>query len=177
MVAITLFCLQDGEATSRVFSIDINPEKSVAHLKDLIKAKKTIDFSDIDSDKLTLWRVSISNPDDDDDNLSILLDNVRDEDKKKLKSSTKLSKIFDTDPPEETIHVIVQRPPSAAESPTVATFSVTVKGRTPSTLKWITNTTTATLDELRDNICTKHPSMSNPSLNNGPRAVAIDNSD
>ncbi|KAG0014548.1 hypothetical protein BGZ82_001722, partial [Podila clonocystis] len=28
-------------------------------LKDLIKAKKTNDFSDIDADKLTLWRVSI----------------------------------------------------------------------------------------------------------------------
>ncbi|KAF9312833.1 hypothetical protein BG003_005869 [Podila horticola] len=129
MVDITLLCLLDGEATSHVFDIDINPAKSVAHLKDLIKAKKTIDFHDIDSDKLTLWRVSISSPDDDDDNFSILLENVPDKDKKKLKSSTKLSKVFEMDLPEETIHVIVQRPPPEGRPRPFSEFTLTETNR------------------------------------------------
>lgn len=66
---------------------------------------------------------------------------------------------------------------TSAELPTVAVFTVTVNGRTPATLHWITDTAIATLDELRDEIYAKHPSLNNTSLNNGVRAVAIDKSD
>ncbi|KAG0011591.1 hypothetical protein BGZ81_002101, partial [Podila clonocystis] len=155
----------------------MDPAKSVDHLKDLIKAKKAPRFDDIAADELTLWRVSI--PITDSDDLPILLDNVTDKDKKKLLPVTVLSKVFPEDLSEETINIIVQRPPSAtsAEFPTVSVFTVTVKGRTPATLHWITDTTTATLDELRDEIHAKHPSLNNPPLNNGVRTIAIDKSD
>ncbi|KAG0272672.1 hypothetical protein BGZ95_011551 [Linnemannia exigua] len=104
---LTLFCLVDGEATSQAFSIDIDQTKTVDHLKDLIKTKKTNNFSDVDADQLTLWRVSI--PDDDDNDLPVLFDSVPE--KKKLKATTRLLKVFDTELPDDTIHIIVQRPP------------------------------------------------------------------
>lgn len=111
MVDITLFCLQNGESASRVFPVKLSLDDSIGDLKNLIEAKKTNDFSDIDADKLTLWRVSIPVADDDDE-LPILLDNLTDKDKKKLHLVTGLSKVFPEDIPEETISVIVQRPPS-----------------------------------------------------------------
>ncbi|KAF9294521.1 hypothetical protein BGZ74_011217, partial [Mortierella antarctica] len=104
---MSLFCLVDGEATSNAFSVKIPSNDTVDDLKGAIKAKKTNDFSDVDADKLTLWRVSIS--DDDDNDLPIPLDSVLD--KKKLKATTKLSRVFIGELPEDTIHVIVQRPP------------------------------------------------------------------
>ncbi|KFH63329.1 hypothetical protein MVEG_10739 [Podila verticillata NRRL 6337] len=64
---LTLFCLIDGEAMFNAFSVKISSGDTVDDLKDLIKAKKTNDFSDLDADKLTLWRVSIPDDDDDDD--------------------------------------------------------------------------------------------------------------
>ncbi|KAG0048432.1 hypothetical protein BGZ89_004598 [Linnemannia elongata] len=59
---LTLFCLVDGESTSNAFPVGIESTKTIGDLKDLIKAKKTIDFSDVDANKLTLWRIFI--PDD-----------------------------------------------------------------------------------------------------------------
>ncbi|KAG0196176.1 hypothetical protein BGX33_001959, partial [Mortierella sp. NVP41] len=105
---LSLFCLVDGEATTNAFPVEIESTKTIGDLKDLIKAKQSPDFDDIVANSLTLWRVSI--PDDDDnDEHPILLDKVSE--KKKLKATTKLSKVFDTELPEDTIHVIVQRPP------------------------------------------------------------------
>ncbi|KAF9301974.1 hypothetical protein BGZ74_006041 [Mortierella antarctica] len=56
---LTLFCLVDGEATSNAFPVEIESTKTVGHLKDLIKAKKTNNFHAVDANELTLWRVSV----------------------------------------------------------------------------------------------------------------------
>ncbi|OAQ22287.1 hypothetical protein K457DRAFT_345756 [Linnemannia elongata AG-77] len=104
---LSLFCLVNGEATSNAFPVEIESTKTIGDLKELIKTKKTNDFQDVDADKLTLWRVSI--PDDDDNDLPVLLDSVPE--KKKLKATTRLLKVFDTELPDDTIHIIVQRPP------------------------------------------------------------------
>ncbi|OAQ22601.1 hypothetical protein K457DRAFT_25897 [Linnemannia elongata AG-77] len=82
---LTLFCLVDGEATSNAFSVKIPLSDTIDDLKGLIKTKKTNDFQDVDADKLTLW------------------------------ATNKLSMVFDADLPEDTIHVIVQRPLPAAK--------------------------------------------------------------
>ncbi|KAF9323717.1 hypothetical protein BGZ91_003408 [Linnemannia elongata] len=104
---LTLFCLVDGEATSNAFPVSASAKTTVGELKDSIKSKKTIDFSDIDADKLILWRVSIPITDEDDE-VPIILNSF---DKRKLGPVTRLSKVFPEDLPEETIHIIVQRPP------------------------------------------------------------------
>ncbi|KAF9376201.1 hypothetical protein CPB97_010991 [Podila verticillata] len=103
---LSLFCLVDGEAASNAFPVNIMPSKTIGDLKDLIKTKKAPRFDDVAADELTLWRVSI--PDDDDEDLPISLGSVPE--KKKLKATSKLSKVFDTELPEDTIHVLVQRP-------------------------------------------------------------------
>ncbi|KAF9273052.1 hypothetical protein BGZ74_004925, partial [Mortierella antarctica] len=51
--------------------------------------------------------VSIKN--DSNDDIPIVLDSVPE--KKKLRVTSKLSKAFDNELPEETIHIIIQRPP------------------------------------------------------------------
>ncbi|KAG0049088.1 hypothetical protein BGZ89_004342, partial [Linnemannia elongata] len=82
---------------------------TVDALKNAIKTKKAPEFDDIAADKLTLWRVAIPTSEDDDD-ASILIDNVSSTDKKKLSPLTRLSKLFTGELPEETIHIIVKRP-------------------------------------------------------------------
>ncbi|KAF8980452.1 hypothetical protein BGZ52_003918, partial [Haplosporangium bisporale] len=150
---LKLYCLDDGESPSHAFFVKIPSTDEVDDLRKLIMAEKSPEFDDIAADKLTLWSVSIAN-DDDYDEIPILLDNLTDQDKK-LKPTTKLSKVFDVDLPEETIHIIVRRP--APE------FTVTVKGvryrnnatlewmaASTATLQWTTDTATATLDEHRN---------------------------
>ncbi|KAG9066514.1 hypothetical protein KI688_001742 [Linnemannia hyalina] len=104
---LTLFCLIDGQSISNAFSVEINPKKTVDGLKKSIRNEKPNEFRDVDPDELTLWRVSIPITDEDDE-VPIVL-NFFDE-KKKLGPATRLSKVFPEDLPEETIHIIVQRP-------------------------------------------------------------------
>ncbi|KAF8967213.1 hypothetical protein BGZ46_000221 [Entomortierella lignicola] len=102
---ITVFCVIDG--ASEPFSIDINPEKTVDHLKDAIKEKQTPIFNDLRASDLHLWQVSLSINDYDEDAPITLQDHT---DAKKLRPIIKLCKVFETlPPPEDTIHIIVQR--------------------------------------------------------------------
>jgi hypothetical protein len=105
---LTLFCLVDREATTNAFPVEIESTKTIGDLKELIKTKKTNDFQDVDADKLTIWRVSI--PDKDDDETPIKIDNVPESEKKKLRATNKVS-VIGAALPESTIHVIVQPPP------------------------------------------------------------------
>ncbi|KAK5796916.1 hypothetical protein F5H01DRAFT_418842 [Linnemannia elongata] len=108
---LTLFCLVDGEATSNAFPVKIESSKTIGDFKDLIKTTLSPQFDDITAKDLALWRVSIH--DDDDNDLPVLLDSVPV--KKKLRATNKLFMVFDADLPEDTIHVIVQRPLPAAK--------------------------------------------------------------
>ncbi|KAF9951961.1 hypothetical protein BGZ70_000791 [Mortierella alpina] len=124
---LTLFCLVDGEATSNAFPVSASTTTTVGELKDLIKAKKAIDFQDVDADKLTLSRVNIPIIDDDDET-PIALDHVNKSDKKKLGPATRLSKVFPEELPEETVHIIIQRPPPQVHAPVPIRASTPLPG-------------------------------------------------
>ncbi|KAF9287534.1 hypothetical protein BGZ68_001690 [Mortierella alpina] len=111
---LKLICLVAAEPTSNAFSVKASSALIVDELKKLIKTEKSNDFSDVDADKLTLWRVSIPIPEDDDE-LPILLDALSD--KKKLRPTDDLSDVFEEKPPKKTIHVLVQRPQPAHAPP------------------------------------------------------------
>ncbi|KAG0267567.1 hypothetical protein DFQ27_008612 [Actinomortierella ambigua] len=108
--SLTVFCVIDGESTFNAFSVEVDPTKTVEHLKDLIKAKLSPEFDDIVAKSLTLWRVSIADGDDDDEQ-PIVLDSILE--KKKLEATRELSEVFETSLHKntDTIHIIVQRPP------------------------------------------------------------------
>ena len=109
-MSITLFCLVKGNTTANAFEVYIEKDKSVSHLKKVIKAEKQNDFAGIDADRLKLWNVKI--PDDRDDLLSRLTLNDGDE----LLATKKISKYFPDSPLEEHIHVLVEPPASATTS-------------------------------------------------------------
>ncbi|KAF9212485.1 hypothetical protein BGZ59_006689, partial [Podila verticillata] len=52
---LNLFCLVEGEATTKAFSINIPLNNTVDDLKNLIKTACSPQFDDIAADKLTLW--------------------------------------------------------------------------------------------------------------------------
>jgi len=114
---LTLFCLVDGEATSNAFSIKIPSSDTVDELKDLIKIKNPDTFSRVDAKELTLWRVSILDDDNGEEDFPILLDNISGKDRKKLRATSELSDVFEETPPKKTIHIIVQRPPQGNVNP------------------------------------------------------------
>src|SRR3982074_2541963 len=60
----TLFCVVRGEPARCTFAVDIDKNKLVSHLKELIKEKTQPEFDAVAADELTLWKVNI--PDDDD---------------------------------------------------------------------------------------------------------------
>ncbi|KAG0354706.1 hypothetical protein BGZ54_001517, partial [Gamsiella multidivaricata] len=113
---LPLFCLVEGHSTSRAFIIDVPAAHTVANLESLIKAKRTPEFDDIAADKLTLWLVSIPVLDDEDDGEpAVMLDGLSE--KKELKPTTRLSKLFPEGLPKDAVHIIVQRPPAAVPVP------------------------------------------------------------
>jgi hypothetical protein len=102
---LTLFCLVDGEFTSRAFSVKASARDTVDDLKKLIRIENAHDFNDLDAKKLTLWLVSV--PDDDGDS-AVTLDALHE--KKKLHPRTYLFNLFPNGSGEDT-YIIVQRPP------------------------------------------------------------------
>ncbi|KAG0246542.1 hypothetical protein BG011_002390, partial [Mortierella polycephala] len=106
MADLTLFCLVDGEPTSRAFPLSTPSSQTSGGLKNLVKIKKTPVFDDIDADQLTVWQVSIPATEDE---APIVLDTLNE--KKKLMPTDDLSDVFIEKPPKKTIHIIVQRPP------------------------------------------------------------------
>lgn len=103
--SLTPPCLVDKEATSNAVSAEIPSSGTVDDLNIPIKTEKTSDFSDVHADRL----VSIPDDNDNDDEQPILLDKVSEE--TKLNATTELSKVFDTELPEDTIDIPVQNPP------------------------------------------------------------------
>ncbi|KAI7829508.1 hypothetical protein BC939DRAFT_9949 [Gamsiella multidivaricata] len=106
MAKLKLFCLVEGESTSRAFPLSVPSTQTVGDLKKLIKTEKTIAFSDVDAGRITLWLVTIPN---DAEEVPIRLDTLNE--KKKLRPTSVLSKVFSEGTPKNTIHIIVQRPP------------------------------------------------------------------
>ncbi|KAF9948535.1 hypothetical protein BGZ70_002179 [Mortierella alpina] len=104
---LTLFCLMDGEILSRAFSVKIQPDDTVDDLKKFIKTEQAPAFDDVTANNLTLWKVSLSIPDDEEEP-SIILDALSD--KKKLPPTNRLSRLFVEPSLEDTIHINVQRP-------------------------------------------------------------------
>ncbi|KAF9344405.1 hypothetical protein BGX26_004416 [Mortierella sp. AD094] len=125
---LTLFCLVDGESTS--FPVKIESTETIGGLKKAIKDENSIAFADVDAKMLSLWRVSIPVPEDDDNELPILLNNIVTKDKKKLGPTTRLSKVFPAELPDETIHIIVQRPPPV-HTPIAVPLPVRARSSTP----------------------------------------------
>ena len=107
MADIRVFCLVDGEPTSRAFPVEIAFDDTVAGLRDLIKTEMTPGFDDIDANNLTIWQVSV--PVTEDDKVPIKLDGL--DEKKKLMPTDDRSDVFIEKPSKKTVHIIVQRPP------------------------------------------------------------------
>ncbi|KAF9316633.1 hypothetical protein BG006_003503, partial [Podila minutissima] len=106
---MTPYCLVDGEATIKAFSVKIPSNDTVEDLKKLIiNGDKAPVYRGVAAKDLTLWRVLI--PITADDENPIVLKNVT-SDKRKLDPAPRLSKEFPETLQEEKIHIVVQRPP------------------------------------------------------------------
>ena len=132
-----IFCYVLGESPEKHFSIDIDPscktfvegkgfsfdKINFGHFQQLICDKKKNSLSDIDPDALELWKVFIPT-EGDDEKLKILQDcedyaenhsHTEFEIEKqlggvKLSPSKKIKEIFDKDPEDDHIHIIIKRP-------------------------------------------------------------------
>ncbi|RIA92650.1 hypothetical protein C1645_804498 [Glomus cerebriforme] len=114
---IRVFCLVLGETpvASCVFEVCINKIDSVSRLKNTIKNEKKNDFSDIDANKLRLWKVNI--PIEKSEKMKILNEvphsaiNIEQEfGGEELFSAKKIQYYFHDQPKDEHIHIIVKLP-------------------------------------------------------------------
>ena len=107
---VTIFCLVHGEPVANAFPIEIDENKTIGTLKELIKLKKVPEFNDIAADKLRLWSVNI--PVNDTSALEeLVLENNEEKGVQELLPVKKINKVFTEEPADEQIHVIVERPP------------------------------------------------------------------
>jgi len=128
-----IFCLVLGDSPDNHFSIDIDPpcktsiggkefsfdKLNFGHFQQLICDKKKNGFKDIDPNKLVLWKVFIPT-EGDDEKLKILQDYAENAHAEidlkkqlggvKLLPSKKIKEIFNEDPEDDHIHIIIKRP-------------------------------------------------------------------
>jgi hypothetical protein len=107
-MSITLLCLVKGNTTASAFAVDIDREKLVSHLKEVIKESQKPFFDSIPTKDIKLWKKEI--PDDQDDLLSNLILN----DEPELLATREIGDYWTEKPPKRNIHVIVEPPESTA---------------------------------------------------------------
>ncbi|PKY60973.1 hypothetical protein RhiirA4_550826 [Rhizophagus irregularis] len=104
-------CLHE-DVMYRIVSTAVN--WSISKLKDAIKEKKQNDFDNVDADKLKLWKVDISLEEENKKlelvNTKITVNIKEDLGGEELPLLSKLSKYFPSQPADEHIHIIIQRP-------------------------------------------------------------------
>ncbi|RGB23362.1 hypothetical protein C1646_633671, partial [Rhizophagus diaphanus] len=104
----TLNCIVRGNTSMNAFAVDIGNSKLISNLKEAIKSRKQNDFAGVDADKLRLWKVKIS----DDNNNELRNISLHDQDE--LVATKKISKYFPNTPAEEHINIIISLPESTS---------------------------------------------------------------
>ncbi|KAG0249013.1 hypothetical protein BG011_009675, partial [Mortierella polycephala] len=171
--SITITCLLNGDSASHSFSVNISATDSLEELKGLIKSKKTPDFDDSAASQLVLWKVSIPTANDKgNENYVITLNALNTKEKKELLPADDLSEVFGNNPPENTIHVIVQRPPRVPELSNIM-LKVSLKTTPRRELSWIADVKQATLKDLITLIYDNFPELPHPSQSNDNPRIAI----
>ena len=103
-MSITLFCLVKGNTTANAFEVDIEKDKSVSHLKKVIKAEQPQTFANVDAKDIKLWKVEIGGDHDDQlRNLTLL-------DQDELLAINDIGDYWTEKPLKKHIHVIVKLP-------------------------------------------------------------------
>ncbi|GBC08874.1 hypothetical protein RclHR1_08450002 [Rhizophagus clarus] len=120
MSTITLSCLVVGENPyENVFKVDIDNNKTINRLKDAIKENQKPFFDNIASKELKLWKVDISLKEENKKlelvNTKINVNIKEDLGGEELPPLSKISKHFPSQPADEHIHIIVQRPVETKE--------------------------------------------------------------
>ena len=124
MSTITLSCLVAGENPyENAFNVKINKTEAVSELRKAIKEE--ID-DNVKAKDLKLWKVDIS-LEEENEKLKLVNEkinvNIKDElEGVELKPLSKISKHFPSQPADEHIHIIVQRPVETKEVHCTATY-------------------------------------------------------
>lgn len=88
------------------FSVEIQPDTTIHGLKKAIKEEQRPKFDRFDANNLTLFKVDIP----DDDNLEENVNQFLVTKPKALRVTWELSDYYETTPPEEMVHILVQPP-------------------------------------------------------------------
>ena len=127
MSTITLSCLVVGENPyENAFAVEIDTTKLVSFFKDAIKEKNTQAFANVDAKDIKLWKVDISLEEENEKlelvNTKINVNIKEDLGGEELPPLSKISKHFTSQPTDEHIHIIVQRPVETKEVHCTATY-------------------------------------------------------
>ena len=101
MADFLLNCFVLGDDDERVFPVKIQRNDNVGILKDKIKKKKSHLLSDIDASDLDLWKVC--SPIDDPTS-------KRPQAERPLRDNKRLSSLWDGDPSDDDLHILVKAP-------------------------------------------------------------------
>ncbi|KAF9218832.1 hypothetical protein BS17DRAFT_761849 [Gyrodon lividus] len=107
---ITLNCWVLGQDAGRLFSIEIPETKSIEHLQEVIKEKKSADVGHVDAKDLVLYKISLP----DDERLGDELKKLRLHGVQPLRPMDKLSDVFSDPLREKHLHIAVDVPSSVS---------------------------------------------------------------
>ncbi|GBB84356.1 hypothetical protein RclHR1_10980008 [Rhizophagus clarus] len=153
MSTITLSCLVVGENPyENAFEVDIEINKSISKLKDAIKEKNTQAFANVDAKDIKLWKVDISF-EEENKKLELVNTKINVNIKEELGGVellplSKISKHFSSQPADEHIHIIVQRPVETKEVHCTATY-----GRKSANFQWTVSREMVSLEGFKKKLC------------------------
>jgi hypothetical protein len=154
MSTITLSCLVVGENPyENAFNVKVNKTETVSELKKPIKEENTQSFANVDAKDIKLWKVDIS-LEEENEKLDLVNTKINVNIKEELGGVellplSKISKYFHSQPADEHIHIIVQRPVETKEVYCTATY-----GRKSKKFLWTLTRGQITLSALKSRLRT-----------------------
>ncbi|ORZ26968.1 hypothetical protein BCR41DRAFT_179467 [Lobosporangium transversale] len=148
-LTFNLFCILDGHTVSSSFSVEVALGATVDKLKESIKARMSAGLEGVDSNTLTLWKVSIPVTKED-MNKVISLEELTD--KEVLLPTTPLRVAFEGLKEGQFIHIFVQCPPKGPSQLMLKIYFPEKKQK----VSWTTNHTTVLLEELKTIVINNH---------------------
>ncbi|KAF9197500.1 hypothetical protein BGZ49_002022 [Haplosporangium sp. Z 27] len=153
----TLFCIVNGEQASNAFPVKISSTETIGEFKNAIKREKPSAFKQIEASDLIIWRVSIPIDEDAVDEMIIAI-NI--DSKKLLMATGSLSKAFKDGIPEDTIHIIVERPKEIENlrgGKSTVTLNVIVRPNRSEYFPWTTDVKATSVKELTQSVYIEYP--------------------
>ncbi|KAG0196206.1 hypothetical protein BGX28_010423 [Mortierella sp. GBA30] len=154
---LSLICILNNQPVANRIQVDISPTKAVTALREEIISR--ISEVHIDATRCTLWKVSLPINSLNNEH-PVSLDDL--DEKKKLRPTRSLNRIFSEQPSGDAVHIIIQKPAQEPRLDPPVVINIRLRQDPQKKCQWCGNLRSLSLAEFISTIYSEFPNLPTP---------------